>query len=124
MLVKKALNSRLPFYTRYSTKIGRAGTIFTAIDAGISVTRGAFSDSPNDQIYYTTEGFLKLPSALPVFGFFWGLGFDPVIRPVWENGAEFYRERIDEGMDPSVIFIMPGLGYCPEFKGIPKRHKN
>jgi RHS repeat-associated protein len=106
----------LNYINRYSTGLGRFGAKLQTIDVGISFYKGAVSENSNDQIYYTTEGFLKSPGYIPYFGTAWSLGFEPVIRPIWHNGAETYRDAIHRGADPSIVFIIPGLGYAPPVK--------
>ena len=59
---------------------------------------------------------LKTPSYIPYLGTLWGLGFDHAVRPTWENGAKNIDNAIKHGADPSIIFIIPGLGYVPSTK--------
>lgn len=78
--------------------------------------KGLTSSTIQDQSYYLTEGVLKTPSYIPYLGTLWGLGFDHAVRPTWENGAKNIDNAIKHGADPSIIFIIPGLGYVPSTK--------
>jgi RHS repeat-associated protein len=116
-LVRKTIVKGLPMINRYGTVIGKAGGGLTAIDSGMSLVKGYGATNSNDQIYYTVEGFLKAPALTPgPIGLLWGVSFDYTIRPIWHRGTITYRDAIHRGADPSIVFIMPGLGYIPPIK--------
>ena len=115
-LVNQTLNKKLPMFTRYSNIFGWVAAIPTTLDIGGSIYKGLTSSTIQDQSYYLTEGVLKTPSYIPYLGTLWGLGFDHAVRPTWENGAKNIDNAIKHGADPSIIFIIPGLGYVPSTK--------
>ena len=90
--------------------------VLTTLDIGGSLYKGITYGTIQDQLYYLTEGIIKTPSYIPYYGTLWGLGFDPVVRPTWENGAKNIDNAIKHGADPAIIFIIPGLGYVPSAK--------
>ena len=90
--------------------------VLTTLDIGGSLYKGITYGTIQDQLYYLTEGIIKTPSYIPYYGTLWGLGFDPVVRPTWENGAKNIDNAIKHGADSAIIFIIPGLGYVPSTK--------
>ena len=90
--------------------------VLTTLDIGGSLYKGITYGTIQDQLYYLTEGIIKTPSYIPYYGTLWGLGFDPVVRPTWENGAKNIDNAIKHGADPDIIFIIPGLLYVPSTK--------
>ena len=95
---------------------GWVTAIPTTLDIGGSIYKGFTSSTIQDQSYYLTEGVLKTPSYIPYLGTLWRLGFNHAVRPIWENGAKNIDNAIKHGADPSIIFIIPGLGYVPSTK--------
>ena len=95
---------------------GWVTAIPTTLDIGGSIYKGFTSSTIQDQSYYLTEGVLKTPSYIPYLGTLWRLGFNHAVRPTWENGAKNIDNAIKHGADPSIIFIIPGLGYVPSTK--------
>ena len=84
-LVNQTLSKNLPVFTRYSNIFGRTAAVLTTLDIGGSLYKGITYSTIQDQLYYLTEGVIKTPSYIPNYGTLWGLGFEPVVRPTWEN---------------------------------------
>ena len=83
--------------------------VLTTLDIGGSLYKGITYGTIQDQLYYLTEGIIKTLSYIPYYGTLWGLGFEPVVRPTWENGTKNIDNAIKHGADPAIIFIIPGL---------------
>mgnify|MGYP001789525643 CR=1 FL=1 len=115
-LVNLTLSKNLPVFTRYSNIFGRAAAVLTTLDIGGSLYKGITYSTIQDQLYYLTEGVIKTLSYIPYYGTLWGLGFEPVVRPTWENGTKNIDNAIKHGADPAIIFIIPGLLYVPSTK--------
>lgn len=115
-LVNLTLSKNLPVFTRYSNIFGRAAAVLTTLDIGGSLYKGITYSTIQEQLYYLTEGVIKTLSYIPNYGTLWGLGFEPVVRPTWENGAKNIDNAIKHGADPDIIFIIPGLLYVPSTK--------
>ena len=90
--------------------------VLTTLDIGGSLYKGITYSTIQDQLYYLTEGIIKTLSYIPYYGTLWGLGFEPVVRPTWENGTKNIDNAIKHGADPAIIFIIPGLLYVPSTK--------
>jgi RHS repeat-associated protein len=112
--VRSSIVKKMPPITRFNTTWGKIGAVGSAFDIGISFLNASRADNPSGIFYYSLEGYLKMPSFIPGFiGLSYGIAFDNVMRPTWHFGYGTYNNSIDQGTNPSVIFIMPGLGYCP-----------
>lgn len=97
-LVNLTLSKNLPVFTRYSNIFGRAAAVLTTLDIGGSLYKGITYSTIQDQLYYLTEGIIKTLSYIPNYGTLWGLGFEPVVRPTWENGAKNIDNAIKHGL--------------------------
>lgn len=97
-LVNLTLSKNLPVFTRYSNIFGRAAAVLTTLDIGGSLYKGITYSTIQEQLYYLTEGVIKTLSYIPNYGTLWGLGFEPVVRPTWENGAKNIDNAIKHGL--------------------------
>lgn len=97
-LVNLTLSKNLPVFTRYSNIFGRAAAVLTTLDIGGSLYKGITYSTIQEQLYYLTEGVIKTLSYIPYYGTLWGLGFEPVVRPTWENGAKNIDNAIKHGL--------------------------
>ncbi len=118
LIDKKIIEISTPKWMVYSKPaLGVVSVSADAFDIGVSFYNAQNSHDPNDQMYFMVEGYLKMPQLVPGLpGFIYGLSFNPIIRPMWEKGKTTYDYAIDHGADPSVIFIMGGLGYSPRIE--------
>jgi hypothetical protein len=113
-LIRSSIVQKMPPITRFNTTWGRVGAVGSALDIGISFWNASHADGASGIFYYSLEGYLKMPSFIPGFiGLSYGIAFENVMRPSWHLGYGTYSNSIEHGTNPSVIFIMPGLGYCP-----------
>ena len=111
------VKTKFNYITRYNTIWGFSGAVLNIYDVSISFANSLGSESTSGKLYYLTEAYLKLPGFIPgQIGLFYNLAFDYTVRPVWHQGAQNYNSAIYQGSDPSIIFITPGLGYCPSIR--------